>query len=149
MGPSHYECSRRLSQCPPHCGGRKIRTKSKRDVRKVSTSSVKGWVMRSVKAVFRKGRLELTEPVDWPEGAQVNVTLLCETRQRVDWLSLPPLDVGQFRELSAEDDLLAELLNDFARFCNTSPKCKQGHAAKNWPVWAVGPRLRFGLVLAD
>ena len=40
-------------------------------------------------------------------------------------------------------------LNDFARFCNTSPKRKRGHAAKNWPVWAVGPRLRFGLVLPD
>lgn len=32
--------------------------------------------------------------------------------ERVNWLSLSPLDVGEFRELTAEDDLLGQMLGD-------------------------------------
>jgi hypothetical protein len=32
--------------------------------------------MQSVAATFRNGRIELAEPVDWPEGIQVRVTPL-------------------------------------------------------------------------
>ncbi len=67
--------------------------------------------MQSVTATFHNGRLELAEPVDWPDGTQVEVTPLSNFK-RVDWLSLPPLDVGEFRELTAEDDLLGEMLDD-------------------------------------
>jgi hypothetical protein len=63
-------------------------------------------------ATLRNGRLELAEPVNWPEGTRVQVTPFADTQQRVDWLSLPPLDVGEFHELSTEDDLLAEMLDD-------------------------------------
>jgi len=68
--------------------------------------------METVTATFRNGRVELSRPVDWPEGTQVQVMPLGVLQERVSWLSLPPLNVGQFRELSAEDDLLAEMLDD-------------------------------------
>ena len=68
--------------------------------------------MKTMTATLHNGRLELAEPVDWPEGTRVQVTPVADTPQRVDWLSLPPLDVGAFRELSTEDDLLAEMLDD-------------------------------------
>ncbi len=68
--------------------------------------------MGSVIATVRNGRLELTEPVDWPDGTKVEVTPLSSPQHRVSWLSLSPLDVGKFRELTAEDDLLGEMLDD-------------------------------------
>jgi hypothetical protein len=68
--------------------------------------------MESVTATYQNGHLELAEPVDWPDGTQVHVTPVGGSRQRVNWLSLPPLDVGQFREVSADDDLLSEMLDD-------------------------------------
>ena len=68
--------------------------------------------MGSVTAVFRNGQIELVEPVDWPEGTRVDVTPINSVAARTDWLSLPPLDVGEFRELTSEDDLLGEMLDD-------------------------------------
>jgi len=68
--------------------------------------------VESTTAVFRDGRIELAEPVAWPNGTRVRVIRLGDVPQRVDWLSLPPLQVGDFRELSADDDLLAEMLDD-------------------------------------
>ena len=68
--------------------------------------------MRSATATFRNGRLELTSAVNWPDGTQVEVTPLTSPTQRQSWLSLPPLDVGQFRELTSDDDLLGEMLDD-------------------------------------
>jgi len=68
--------------------------------------------MGSVTAIVRNGRLELAEPLGWPDGTHVKVTPLGSEHERVNWLSLPPLDVGEFRELTAEDDLLAEMLDD-------------------------------------
>ena len=68
--------------------------------------------MRSATATFRNGRLELTSAVNWPDGTQVEVTPLTSPQQRQSWLSLPPLDVGQFRELTSNDDLLGEMLDD-------------------------------------
>ena len=68
--------------------------------------------MGSVTATFRNGRIEFAEPIDWPDGTQVEVTPFSSPQQRVSWLLLPPLDVGDFRELSVEDDLLGEMLDD-------------------------------------
>ena len=68
--------------------------------------------MGSVTATFRNGRIELAQEVDWPDGTQVEVTPLVGAQQRTDWLLLPPLDVGGFREVIAEDDLLGEMLDD-------------------------------------
>ena len=68
--------------------------------------------MRSATATFRNGQLELTSAVNWPDGTQVEVKPLTSGQQRQSWLSLPPLDVGQFRELTSEDDLLGEMLDD-------------------------------------
>ena len=69
--------------------------------------------MKPATATFRNGQLELTSQVDWPDGIQVEVTpLVAGGPQPQSWLSLPPLDVGQFHELTADDDLLAEMLDD-------------------------------------
>ena len=68
--------------------------------------------MGSVAAVFHNGRIELAEPVDRPEGTRVEVTPIASPAARVDWLSLPPLDVGEFREFTEDDDLLGEMLDD-------------------------------------
>jgi len=32
-------------------------------------------MIETVKGVFRDGRIELTEPVDWPEGTEVSILL--------------------------------------------------------------------------
>ncbi len=64
-----------------------------------------------VPAVFRNGRIELAVPVNWPEGTPLEVTPLANPRPRTDLLSLLPLDVGEFRELTADDDLLGEMLD--------------------------------------
>jgi hypothetical protein len=68
--------------------------------------------MGSITAVFRNGQIELAEPVDWPDGTRVEVTPINNPQPRIHLLSLPPLDVGEFRELSADDDLLGEMLDD-------------------------------------
>ncbi len=73
-------------------------------------------VMKTITATFRDGRLELTSVVNWPEGTLVEVRPLISQsngapEQQPSWLSLPPLDVGQFQE-SASDDLLGEMLDD-------------------------------------
>ncbi len=68
--------------------------------------------MGSITATFRNGRLELAEAVDWPDGTEVEVTPITAGQRRVNWLSLLPLDVGEFHELTAEDDLLGEMLDD-------------------------------------
>ena len=68
--------------------------------------------MQSATATFRNGRLELMSEVDWPDGTRVEVTPLTPPQQRQSWLSLPPLDVGRFQELSNDDDLLGEMLDD-------------------------------------
>ena len=68
--------------------------------------------MRPATATFRNGRLELTSAVNWPDGTQVEVTPLTSPQQRHSWLSLPPLDVGQFRKPTSDDDLLGEMLDD-------------------------------------
>jgi len=68
--------------------------------------------MKTATATFRNGRLELNSVVDWPEGTQLEVRPLTSPLQRESWLSLPPLDVGQFQELRPDDDLLEEMLDD-------------------------------------
>lgn len=67
--------------------------------------------MNTVTAIFRDGHLELLTPVDWPNETTVEVKPLTAPPGRVSWLSLPPLDVGEFRELT-DDDLLEEMRND-------------------------------------
>ncbi|HUG68891.1 MAG TPA: hypothetical protein VMM76_14175 [Pirellulaceae bacterium] len=68
--------------------------------------------MNIATAIYRNGRLELTSPVDWPEGTPVEVKPAQSPRQQPSWLSLPPLDVGRFRELTRDDDLLGAMLDD-------------------------------------
>jgi hypothetical protein len=68
--------------------------------------------MQRATATIRNGRVELAEAVDWPDGTPVEVVPLLPAPPRVSWFSLPPLDVGRFRELTADDDLLAEMLGD-------------------------------------
>jgi hypothetical protein len=68
--------------------------------------------MSPATAVYRNGQLELTSPVDWPEGTPVEVKPVSVPQQRSSWLSLPPLDVGNFQELTDDDDLLGEMLDD-------------------------------------
>ena len=66
--------------------------------------------MSKVKGVYQNGRIELLEPVDWPDGTRVEVTLIATDTSRVVWPSLPPLDVGAFREFTPDDDILGEML---------------------------------------
>ncbi len=68
--------------------------------------------MNVATAIYRNGRLELTAPVDWPEGTAVEVKPVHLPRQRASWISLPPLDVGRFQEVKRDDDLLGEMLHD-------------------------------------
>lgn len=68
--------------------------------------------MQRVTATIRHGRVELTEPVNWPDGTPVEVVVLQPAETSVSWLSLPPLDVGRFRNRASDDDLLGEMLDD-------------------------------------
>jgi hypothetical protein len=68
--------------------------------------------MRGVTAVFRNGQIELAEPVNWPDGTRVEVTPVDMPQPRMALHLLPPLDTGEFRDLTAEDDLLREMLDD-------------------------------------
>lgn len=68
--------------------------------------------MNAANAIYRNGRLELTSSVDWPEGTPVEVKPVAFPEQRPSWLLLPPLDVGRFQEVTADDDLLGEMLDD-------------------------------------
>ena len=68
--------------------------------------------MNTATAVYRNGRLELSSSVDWPEGTSVEVRPISSPQQRPSWLSLPPLDVGRFQEVTDDDDLLGEMLDD-------------------------------------
>ncbi len=68
--------------------------------------------MKTATAMFRNGQLELTSTVDWPDGTRVEVRPLTSTQQQHSWLSLLPLDVGQFQEPSGDVDLLGEMLDD-------------------------------------
>ena len=68
--------------------------------------------MNGVSAIYRNGQVELTMPVNWPDGTAVEVTPVQPQASRPSWLSLPPLDVGSFREVTSDDDLLEEMLDD-------------------------------------
>ena len=68
--------------------------------------------MNVATAIYRNGRLVLTSPVDWPDGTSVEVKPVQALRQRPSWLSLPPLDVGRFQEVTSDDDLLGDMLDD-------------------------------------
>jgi hypothetical protein len=63
--------------------------------------------MGSVTAVFHNGRIELAQPVDWPDGTQVEVTPVTpadKPQSQTDWPFLAPFDVGEFRELTSQND---------------------------------------------
>lgn len=68
--------------------------------------------MNAASAVYRNGQLELTSPVDWPEGTPVEVKPVDVSPRGSSWLTLPPLDVGPFKEVTSDDDLLGEMLDD-------------------------------------
>ena len=40
--------------------------------------------MHAIKATFRNGQLELSEPVDWPDGMQVRVVPLTNGADDID-----------------------------------------------------------------
>lgn len=61
--------------------------------------------MQRTTAIIRDGRVELNEPVDWPDGTEVEVIPLPGPTAGVNWLDLPPLEVGEFREAGPDDDL--------------------------------------------
>ena len=54
--------------------------------------------MESITAVIHNGRIELAQPVEWPDGTRVEVRPINNPLERTDWLSLPPIGVGEFRE---------------------------------------------------
>ena len=66
--------------------------------------------MNTVRAVVRKGKVELLEPLELPEGMEALVTLLTET-DAAFWIqaSVPATDVIWD---NAEDDIYAELLQN-------------------------------------
>jgi hypothetical protein len=68
--------------------------------------------MNVATAIYRNGRVELISPVDWPEGTSVEVKPVHSSRQQPSWLSMAPLDVGRFQEVTSDDDLLGEMLDD-------------------------------------
>ena len=68
--------------------------------------------MNVATAIYRNGRLDLTSSVDSPDGTPVEVKPVQSPRQQPSWLSLRPLDVGRFQELTGDDDLLGEMLDD-------------------------------------
>ena len=68
--------------------------------------------MRRATAIYRNGQLELTSSVNWPEGTPVEVQPVSTAPERTSWLSLPPLDVGEFQDVTDDDDLLGEMLDD-------------------------------------
>ena len=67
--------------------------------------------MSTIKAIVRNGRIEVADPIDLPDGTELTIAVPGSS-VRADWFSLPPLDVGNFRELAPGDDLLAEMLDD-------------------------------------
>ena len=76
------------------------------------SSQVSGVRMTMIKAVVRNGRIEVDDPLNLPDGTQLTIPIPDQPPERADWFSLPPLDVGRFRELTSDDDLLAEMLDD-------------------------------------
>jgi hypothetical protein len=54
--------------------------------------------MESITAVIHNGRIELAQPVEWPDGTRVEVRPIKNPPERTGWLSLPPIGVGEFRE---------------------------------------------------
>ncbi len=61
--------------------------------------------MGSITALFHDGRIELAQPVDWPDGTVVAVTTIDSPEPKTEWPLLPPLDVSEFRAVTSEDDL--------------------------------------------
>ncbi len=68
--------------------------------------------MNVVTAVYQDGHLKLTSAVDWPNGTPVEVRPIELATERGSWFALSPLDVGTFCELTSDDDLLGEMLDD-------------------------------------
>ena len=56
--------------------------------------------MESVTAVFRNGRIDLPQPVDWPEGIRVAVTPIDPTE-----VSIEEFEAGLDELASASDDI--------------------------------------------
>ncbi len=51
-----------------------------------------GLQMQSVTATFRNGRIEMDEPVDWPDGTQVEVTPVKPTVAADSSVSAPMIE---------------------------------------------------------
>ncbi|NWG19125.1 MAG: antitoxin family protein [Chloroflexi bacterium] len=65
-------------------------------------------MLSTVRAIVRNGKIELLEPVDLAEGAQVLVTVLTDEEQ-VFWQAASAPSLDQVWE-NDEDDIYAKLL---------------------------------------
>jgi len=65
-------------------------------------------MMQTLRAVIHDGRIELSEPAELPEGANVLVTLLSEDENRF-WLAASEKSLAAIWD-NAEDDAYAQLL---------------------------------------
>ncbi len=54
--------------------------------------------MESITAVIHNGRIELAQPVEWPDGTRVEVRPINNPSEPTDWLSLPPIGMSEFRD---------------------------------------------------
>ncbi len=68
--------------------------------------------MESVTAVFHNGRLELAQSVDWLDGTQVEVTPVQSPPSASRLAVAAATGGGKVCELTADDDLLGEMLDD-------------------------------------
>jgi hypothetical protein len=62
--------------------------------------------MESITAIVHNGRIELAQPVEWPDGTRVEVRPINNPLVRTDWLSLPPIGVGELSK-PVSDELQA------------------------------------------
>ena len=67
-------------------------------------------MLRTLWAVVRQGRVELSEPADLPEGAKVLVTLLPDDESRF-WIEASQKSLAAVWD-NAEDDAYARLLEE-------------------------------------
>jgi hypothetical protein len=61
--------------------------------------------MQSITAVFHHGRIEIAQPVDWPDGTQVQVTPIDHPAPRTDGVSLEEFEAGLDELASASDSI--------------------------------------------
>ena len=78
--------------------------------------------MKSITAVIHNGRIELAQPVEWPDGTRVEVRPINNPSEPTDWLSLPPIGMSEFRdpvsdELETDQSNLRRIRSRTGRTC--------------------------------